>query len=106
MPKMIAYAAKLFLLLVISANCFSQRETFDIITYTPPKDWKKDAKQGVVNYTNVNATAGSFCVIALYASAASTGDAQKDFDKAWKELAATPYNAEANPKTEIRSTPD
>ena len=65
----------LLLLTAIMQQGISQTETFDIVTYTPPKDWKKDAKQGVVNYTNVNATAGSFCVIALYASAASTGDA-------------------------------
>ena len=58
-----------------------QTETFDIITYTPPKDWKKDTKPGVVNYTNVNTTTGAFCVIAMYASTASSGDAQKDFNK-------------------------
>ena len=106
MPKMFAFATKIFLLLVISSNCFSQTETFDIATYTPPKDWKKEAKQGVVNYTNVNTTTGGFCVIAIYASTASTGDAQKDFNKDWKELVATPYKAEANPKTETQTTDD
>ena len=94
------------LLLVISSTCFSQTETFDIVTYTPPKDWKKEAKQGVVNYTNVNTTTGGFCVIAMYASTASTGDAQKDFDKDWKDLVVTPFSAEANPKTETQTTPE
>ena len=88
--------------------CFSsgisQTETFDIVTYTPPKDWKKDAKPGVVNYTNVNTTTGKFCVITMYASTASSGDAQKDFTKEWKKLVATPYKAEANPKTETQTT--
>ena len=55
---------------------------------------------------NVNSTTGSFCVVAMYASTASTGDAQKDFNLGWKELVATPYKAEANPKTEIQSTPE
>ena len=58
------------------------------------------------NYTNVNTTTGSFCVIAMYASTASTGDAQKDFNKGWKELAVTPFQAEANPKTETQTSPD
>ncbi len=106
MLKIIHHAVKVLLLLVISSNCFSQTETFDIITYTPPKDWKKDAKQGVINYTNVNTTAGTFCVIAIYASSASTGDAQKDFNRDWKQLVATPYKAEENPKTETESTPE
>jgi hypothetical protein len=106
MLKIIAYASKSFLLLVISSNCFSQTEKFDIITYTAPKDWKKETKQGVVNYMDVNTTTGTFCVIAMYASTASSGDAKKDFKKEWKDLVATPFKAEANPKTESQTTPE
>lgn len=84
-------------------QAFSQTESFDIITYTPPKDWKKDAKPGVVNYTNVNTSTGGFCVIAIYASSVSTGNAQKDFSNRWKELVETPYKAEANPQKETQT---
>ena len=97
---------KIFILLLTNLllqHSFSQTETFDIATYTPPKDFKKDSKQGVVNYTSVNSTTGSFCVIAMYASNASTGDAEKDFKREWKELVATPFKAEANPETETQS---
>ncbi len=106
MHKIIISVIKSFLLLGISTSCFSQTETFDIMQYTPPKDWKKDTKQGVVIYTNINATTGGFCMIALYSSTASTGDAQKDFKNEWKELAITPYKAEANPQTETQLTSD
>ncbi|MGZ8540409.1 MAG: hypothetical protein ACXWV6_07165, partial [Chitinophagaceae bacterium] len=92
------------LLTAIIQQGISQTETFDIITYTPPKDWKKDTKPGVVNYSNANITTGGFCIIALYASTASTGDAEKDFKKDWKELVVTPFKAEANPKTETQTT--
>ena len=87
----------------ISVQAFSQTETFDIATYKPPKDFKKDAKPGVVNFTNVNATTGGFCVISMYASIASTGDAEKDFEREWNTLVVTPYKAEANPKTETQT---
>src|SRR5450759_5913285 len=106
MCKIIISAVKLFLLLVISSNCFSQTETFDIATYTPPKDFKKDSKQGVVIYTHVNTTTGSFGVIAIYASSASAGDEQKDFTNEWKDLVITPYKAEANPTTENQTNAD
>lgn len=59
MNKRIFQTAKLILVLLISNNCFSQTETFDIANYKPPKDWKKEAKEGVVNYTDVNTTNGS-----------------------------------------------
>ncbi|MEO5563096.1 MAG: hypothetical protein ABIR18_06660 [Chitinophagaceae bacterium] len=100
--------AQFIICLLVSAQVFSQTETFDIITYTPPKDpmgigWKKDAREGAVNYLNLDTTSGTFCVITLYASSASTGDAQKDFKKSWTELVATPFKAEANPKTETQT---
>ncbi|MDZ4794132.1 MAG: hypothetical protein SGI83_07625 [Bacteroidota bacterium] len=85
-------------------NAFAQTETFDIATYTAPKDFKKDSKQGVVNYININETKGSFCVIAMYASKASTGNAQKDFNNEWKEFVVTPYKAAPNPKIETQTT--
>ena len=90
----------------LPVQVIGQTETFDIATYTPPKDWKKDTKQGVINYTNVNTTTGGFCVIAMFASTASTGDAEKDFEKEWKDLVVTPFKAEANPKTETQTTAD
>ena len=93
---------------LLSLHVFSQTETFDIITYTPPPggEWKKEVKPGVVNYLNVNATTGTFCIIAIYASSASTGDEQKDFKKDWKELVVTAYKAEADPETETQTTAD
>ena len=87
-----------------SVQAFAQTETFDIATYKPPKDFKKEAKPGVVNYTNVNMTNGSFCIIAMFASTASTGDAEKDFEREWNALVVTPYKAEVNPKTETQTT--
>src|SRR5688572_28420661 len=106
MHKKIDRVLKLLLLLVISSNCLSQTETFDIITYTPPKGFIKDMKNGVITYSKVNAGSGGFCVIAIYASTAGTGDVQKDFQKDWNELVVTPFKGEANPKTETQSNPD
>ena len=96
---------------VITQQAVCQTETFDIVTYTPPKDlagigWKKEIKQGVVNYIHLNENTGGFCVITMYANSASTGDAQKDFNNKWKELVVTPYKAEANPETETQTTED
>jgi hypothetical protein len=96
----------LLFLTAIMQQGIGQTETFDIVTYTAPKNWNKDVKPGVVNYTNVNAATGGFCVITMYASTASTGDAQKDFFNKWNELVATPYKAEPNPQTETQINAD
>ena len=63
MKKLNKYFIQLSLCVLFTVmRAICQTETFDIATYTPPKDWKKDAKPGVVNYTNVNAATGGFCV--------------------------------------------
>ncbi|MBK7561423.1 MAG: hypothetical protein IPI68_07845 [Chitinophagaceae bacterium] len=104
MKKSIRYYIQFICCLLFSMQLFSQTETFDIATFTPPKDFKKETKPGVVNYMNVNKSTGGFCVIAMFASTASTGDAEKDFEREWNALVATPYKAEANPKTELQTT--
>ncbi len=104
MKKLSKPLIKTIFFLLLSVQVISQTETFDIITYTSPKNWKKDAKSDVVNYMNVNTTTRGFCVIALFASKTSTGDAQKDFIREWSELVATPYKAEENPKPETQNT--
>jgi hypothetical protein len=106
MKKRNKYIMQLILSVLISGHAFSQTEVFDIATYTPPKDWKKDARVGVVNYTNINTTSGGFCIITLYASTASTGDTKQDFNKAWKDLVVTPFKAEPNPTTETQESGD
>jgi hypothetical protein len=106
MPKIIICIAKSLLFLTIGSDCFSQTETFDIATYTVPKDWKKDANRGVVAYTNINTATGGFCILAMYACTASLGDAQKDFKLEWKDLVVIPHNAETNPKTDIQTSAD
>lgn len=104
MKKESAIAVCCFLCFIFTLQAIAQTETFDIATYKAPEGFKKDAKPGVVNYTNINAGAGSFCVISLFASKAGTGNAGKDFEREWKALVAIPYNAEASPKTETQTT--
>ncbi len=106
MKKIISCSVNIFLWMLTAQSAFSQTETFDIIHYTPPKDYKKDIKQGVVTYTLANTTTGSFCIIAIYASSASAGDEQKDFSNEWNDLVVTPYKADANPKTETQINAD
>jgi hypothetical protein len=86
--------------LFISAQSFSQAETFDIIHFTPPRDWKKEAKEGLISFTNINEQTNTFCVLVLFASTTSKGDLQKDFTSEWNELAVKPHKADAAPQTE------
>jgi hypothetical protein len=88
----------------IAQKAAGQTESFDIVHYAAPKDWKKDTKPGVVIYTGVNQRTGGFCLIAIYSSVASAGNPQADFSASWHDLVLTRYQTEANPKTETQSS--
>jgi hypothetical protein len=90
-----------FLLPLLS---FSQQEQFDIVSFTAPKKFIKDDKKGVVNFTYVDKTANTFCVISIFTSTPGSGDVKKDFKNNWKELVGIPFKAIANPETETQST--
>src|SRR5882757_408584 len=96
----------LFVAVLLAQYAVAQKEAFDIMTYTPPKDWKKNTKQGVVMYTSANTATGGFCMVAIYASIPGSGDAQKDFNKEWRDLAATPYKITQSPAPETQATAD
>lgn len=91
---------------LLTQYVIAQTETFDIATYIPPKDWKKNANHGANIYSTTNATKGTYCLLAIYASSQSSGDPQKDFTNKWNEQVVAPYTAEANPKTETQTSPD
>src|SRR4051812_16314178 len=85
---------------------FGQNETLDIVTYTPPKGWSKTVKQGAAIYTDANQAKGTFCLLTVYAGAASAGSPAEDFANDWSEFVVKPFKAEAGPKTQTQTTPD
>src|SRR6476620_9627338 len=71
----------------------AQPETFDIVSYTPPQQWKKQIVDGVVNFTRLDEEKNTFCALFLYPAVASVGDEVRDFNNQWQKLAAEKYNA-------------
>src|ERR1700730_12733345 len=106
MKKIIPRITQVLLFFLFAQISLCQVQTFDIARYTPPKNWKKEAKPGILLLTNVNESKGVFCVIAFYASSASSGKAEEDFTNEWNDLAVGVYGADAGPKTETQTSPD
>ncbi len=80
----------IFLLLLIGNAAFGQqRETFDIVSYTPPKGWKKDLNEERVVYEYFENN--KFCQIYIWKAAQSLGSNQSDFEQYWDFLYAKKY---------------
>lgn len=77
----------------------AQKQTFDIVTYTPPAGWKKEVKQNTLMYSAKNPKKGSWCQLVIYKNTTSKGSIEKDFESEWEQLAATPFKITAAPTT-------
>ncbi len=86
-------------LLLFAINLFAQQqETFDLITFTPPVGWKKEAKENVISYSKVNNNKKTWCQIGVYKSTVSKGNIQQDFDSEWQELIVKSYKPATKPE--------
>lgn len=80
------YLSVLLSLLAFNFNSLGQQETFDIITYTPPKDWKKESNDTYVAFTHIDQVKKSWCQLGVYKSVVSKGSIEADFDSEWQDL--------------------
>ena len=91
------------LFLLLPQTIFCQTEKVDIIEYTPPKNWTKTPKDGLMVYSDSDKNTGKFCLLTVYPSTASVGSPNKDFANKWNEKVVKQFKAEADPKTEIHT---
>ncbi len=89
-------------LIVNSIFSYSQKKTFDIVSYNEPARWTPKQGNDYFSYSKIDGS--SWAQIAIYQHRISEGDIQKDFDKDWKELvAATSRDISAPEKTSPQS---
>lgn len=81
--------------------CFlslAQTESYGIVTYKAPKGWKKASENSFVSYTITNNAKNNYCIISIYYSVKSKGNADAEFNSEWTELAATPFSIKETPQ--------
>lgn len=87
--------------ILVSATV-GQKQTFDLITYTAPKGWKKEEKENIVTYTGIDKDKKSWCVIGVVKSTVSKGSIEADLESEWNELAVKQFNADSMEPTETQ----
>ncbi len=88
----------LFLSLVAVLPGIAQKETFDLITYSPPAGWKKAVQETSTNYTITDKQKNSWCQIFVLKSNVSKGSIEADFENEWQALIVKNYTPEDTPK--------
>ena len=87
-----------FVFIMPATVALSQKETYDLVSYTPPAKWKKEAKENIISYTNTNKKNSTWCRIGIVKSTASKGSIEADFESEWQELVAKPYGTTDAPQ--------
>ena len=83
----------------IPVSSFAQKETFEFVSYTPPKNWKKEVKANTyTSYTITDKQKNDYCQIFIMLSTAGKGNIKKDFEMEWQNLIAKQYNLTEAPQ--------
>ncbi len=91
----------LFIVVIFSFSfIIAQNETFDLVTYSPPKSWKRSAKDNIVTYSITNKQNNSWCQIGIVKSTVSKGSIEKDFESEWQELIVKNYKPDTAPESD------
>ena len=80
---------------------FAQKETYDLVNYTPPPGggWKKGVKANTyTSYTITNNQTKSYCQIFIMLSIRSKGGIKQDFESEWQSLVAKQYHVSDTPR--------
>lgn len=83
-------------------------EKFDIASFIPPQGWRRNVANGSLSFMDSNKENGvsSFCQIILYPSANSSGNTDKDFNAAWKNMVTNGIKSNAKPSVQTPQTFD
>jgi hypothetical protein len=89
-------------------QAYSQKQKFDIASFTAPQGWQRMDSNGIVLFMD-SKTANdltSFCQIFIYPSVRSSGTASADFQSEWAKHVVKATSTEQVPKTETQKSPE
>jgi hypothetical protein len=81
----------------LASTSFAQKQTYDLVSYTPPAGYANEVKENHTSYTITNREKKAWCQIFVVKSTTSKGGIEADFESEWQELAVKSYNPSGPP---------
>jgi len=76
----------LLFFVIATTSVFAQQQTFDLITYSPPKGYTKNVEKTLVSYTITDSKKNTRCRIMVIKSTTSKGSIEANFENEWQDL--------------------
>ena len=93
-----------FFIATASATLFAQKEIFDLTTYTPPQDWKKQSTESAIQFSKEDTAKGTYCLITLYKAIPGKPSSKENFDLAWETLVKGMVTVSSAPEMQPTAT--
>ena len=77
----------------------AQKQTYDLVSYTPPSGWKEEVTNDKTSYTITNIKDKSWCQVFILKSTNSKGNIDADFENEWQDLVVRNYKPAEAPQT-------
>lgn len=88
----------LMLALLASTTIYAQPQQFDLVRFTQPAGWKKEASPNAIQFSKENSADGSYCLITVLKSIPGTKNAKENFDAAWQTVVMEMVKAGKTPE--------
>jgi hypothetical protein len=73
-------------LFVVLTHVVYSQDSFDIINFSTPTGWKKEATENALQFTIKDEKKGTYCVMIVMKSIPGTNNAKNNFDAAWETV--------------------
>ncbi len=91
-------------LFFVTSSIVAQQQQFDIISYNPPGNWKKEVTASALQLSKENTTTGGYCIITVFKALPSPAKPQENFDAAWESVVKEMVKVTGNPEMQPGST--
>jgi hypothetical protein len=92
--------------LLIAGQAFAQTQTFDMVTYTPPKGWSATKGADQVQFSKEDKASSGIALITVYRSVDAGTDPRANFNTAWEALVNDTLKTNTKPQNADREVKD
>lgn len=94
------------LVLLITLNCSAQKQTFDLVSYSPPAGWMKQTTAQSIQFVKEDASKSTYCIITVFKAIPGTADAKANFDVTWETVVKGMVTVSTAPEMQPSATED
>lgn len=96
--KLLKTLGLIFVLLFTMNIAYAQKQRFDVVSFSLPKDWQKKQNDGGLQLSITDDKTGAYAIAVITKAKASSASSTENFNADWAKLVAGSVKVNGNPK--------